>query len=659
MYDFVWDIECYQNLFLVGMKNTRTGQRKRFECSDWNNDYTDLRRTIKVMKDNGARMVGFRNTFYDYPLLHHVLKTVGTRDIPGTKIARIAKIKSDQIINSRGNQWEHVIWDNECLVPQIDLFRIHHFDNIARMTSLKTLEFNMRSNSIQDLPYPPDAVLDERMAEEVVRYNDHDIDQTEKFLIKSADSIRFREELTARYGKNFLNHNDTKIGKDFFIMELEKAGVKCFGYDPEDGRYPIQTHRRQMYLEDIILPVVKFERPEFNAIKNWVGRQVIRETKGVFTEFPEADLGDLARYSDTATINKKINGEKVPLVRSLNCVVDGFKFVFGTGGVHGSVNPTIIHEDDDWMILDLDVTSYYPNIAIVNHIYPQHLGETFVQIYKRLYEDRKKYEKGTPENAMLKLALNGVYGDSNNQFSPFYDPQYTMSITINGQLLLCMLAERLLTVPGLQLLQVNTDGLTVRMRRSDKPLVDELADEWQEITGLNLEGATYRRMFIRDVNNYIGEYTDGKLKRKGAYEYDREWHQNHSALVVPKIASKHLIEGIDIHDAIRQHDDPMDFMLRTNVNRTSTLDIEYGGLSEELQRTTRYYISNEGGTLIKTMPPLPKNPDKWRRFNLEKGWFVTPMNEMDEVTDINYDYYEQKVRELVDPLLNGMMEDLI
>src|SRR5690606_31056045 len=137
--------------------------------SDWNNDYADLRRTIKVMKDNGARMVGFRNTFYDYPLLHHVLKTIGKKSVSASDIARIAKIKSDQIINSRGNQWEHVIWDNECLVPQIDLFRIHHFDNIARMTSLKTLEFNMRSNSIQDLPYPPDAVLDEQMAEEVVR----------------------------------------------------------------------------------------------------------------------------------------------------------------------------------------------------------------------------------------------------------------------------------------------------------------------------------------------------------------------------------------------------------------------------------------------------------------------------------------------------------
>jgi hypothetical protein len=32
-----------------------------------------------------------------------------------------------------------------------------------------------------------------------------------------------------------------------------------------------------------------------------------------------------------------------------------------------------------------------------------------------------------PESAMLKLALNGVYGDSNNVFSVFYDPLFTMT----------------------------------------------------------------------------------------------------------------------------------------------------------------------------------------------------------------------------------------
>ncbi len=109
---------------------------------------------------------------------------------------------------------------------------------------------------------------------------------------------------------------------------------------------------------------------------------------------------------------------------------------------------------------------------------------------------------------MLKLALNGVYGDSNNQFSVFYDPLFTMSITLNGQLLLCLLAEGLMKIPGLRLIQVNTDGLTVRVPRSHKMLVDLARAAWQDRTGLNLEEAVYKRMFIRDCNNYIAEYDD-------------------------------------------------------------------------------------------------------------------------------------------------------
>ena len=35
----------------------------------------------------------------------------------------------------------------------------HHFDNKARATSLKVLEFNMRSDSIEDLPFKVGATL--------------------------------------------------------------------------------------------------------------------------------------------------------------------------------------------------------------------------------------------------------------------------------------------------------------------------------------------------------------------------------------------------------------------------------------------------------------------------------------------------------------------
>ena len=137
------------------------------------------------------------------------------------------------------------------------------------------------------------------------------------------------------------------------------------------------------------------------------------------------------------------------VLKDVTATIDGFDFIFGTGGIHGSVSNQCVESDDEFVIVDLDVSSYYPNLAIVNRFYPEHLGETFCDIYSSLYEQRKQHAKGTAENAMLKLALNGVYGDSNNRFSVFYDPLFTMQITLNGQLLLCMLAEWLLLILGL------------------------------------------------------------------------------------------------------------------------------------------------------------------------------------------------------------------
>jgi hypothetical protein len=142
----------------------------------------------------------------------------------------------------------------------------------------------------------------------------------------------------------------------------------------------------------------------------------------------------------------------------------------------------------------------------VNQFYPEHLSEKFCDIYSGLKDQRVHYAKGTPENAMLKLALNGVYGDSNNVYSPFYDPLFTMKITLNGQLLLCLLAERLMGIKDLRLVQCNTDGLTIRIHKDSLPSLRFVTNWWEIITGLQLEWANYNRMFIRDVNNYIAEY---------------------------------------------------------------------------------------------------------------------------------------------------------
>ena len=365
-----------------------------------------------------------------------------------------------------------------------------------------------------------------------------------------------------------------------------------------------------IHLKDAILPWITFQQPEFIRVLNWLKAQTITETKGVFTDL-------------TATVN-------------------GFTFVFGLGGIHGSLENVVVESDDEHVIIDLDVTSYYPNLAITNEFHPEHLGKDFVAIYSNLFEQRKQYPKKSSESAMLKLALNGVYGDSNNKFSVFYDPLFTMSITLNGQLLLCLLAERLMEIGGLSLVQINTDGVTVRVPRAHMQRVDETCAWWMHMTGLNLEQVRYRRMYLRDVNNYIGQYEDGTVKRKGAYEWKTGWHQNAGGLVIPKVAEKVLVEGAPIRETVENWPHLHDFMLRIKVPRSSYL--QWG--DHQAQNTTRYYVAKGGKPLTKWMPPLKGKTD-WRKFAVESGWNVQVCNNIKDVgLPVDFDYYVQEIEKL-------------
>ena len=578
-----------------------------FEISEWRNDSAQLVEFVRHLAASKARMVGFNNIGFDYPILHMLLQM-------GRSDAQTLYRKAQAIITSQDEEdrWLHSVKPTDRIVEQIDLYKIHHFDNKARATGLKALEFNLRMDSIEDLPFKVGTVLTRDQAEVLKRYNQHDVEATRRFYHETTDMIRFREDLTIKYpGKDWLNFNDTKIGKEYFTLRLEQAGVACYDFGPE-GRTPRQTPRPSIALRDAILPSIRFERPEFTRVLDWLKAQTITETKGVFTD--------------------------------LTATVDGFTFVFGLGGIHGSLENVVVESDDEHVIVDLDVTSYYPNLAITNGFYPEHLGRDFVTIYKALFEQRKQYPKKSSESAMLKLALNGVYGDSNNRFSVFYDPLFTMSITLNGQLLLCLLADKILQWTEAQLVQVNTDGLTVRVRRTELDDLERVCREWGTLTGLNLEQMRYRRMFLRDVNNYIGQYEDGTVKRKGAYEWKTGWHQNAGGLVVPKVAEKVLVDGAPIRETVENWPDLHDFMLRIKVPRGSYL--QWG--EHQAQSTTRYYVARGGKEMNKWLPPLARKPGEWRKIGVESGWNVQVCNRIeDAVLPVDIDYYVEQVEKLV------------
>lgn len=602
---YTYDIETYPNVFSVGVVHMDTDTRWIFEISERGNQAVALRSFLEQLRVTGCRMIGFNNESFDYPVIHDFIRTF---DATGTYSAADAYRKADQIIGTPWeNRWDHVVWESDQVVGQIDLFKIMHFDNFARSTSLKKLEINMRSSSVEDLPYPPGTPLTPDQITVLNAYMCHDIAQTAKFARLIGRQIEFRDELSERYNMNATNYNDTKIGKQFFINELEKTGVQCF--DRSSGRKkPRQTPRRDgIHVAERLIDV-PFKTPELQRIHQFFKAAVIPadQTRGFF--------------------------------KDISATVAGFTMHFGAGGVHGSVSGRTFRRTDDMCILDADVVSYYPSLAIINRWYPEHLGEAFCDIYADVKQRRVSYAKGTPENAMLKLALNGVYGDSNNKYSPFYDPAYTMAVTINGQLLLAWLAEMIaLDVPGAELIQINTDGVTVHMPYTSRSAFDTVCRAWEQHTGLDLESVDYDVMAVRDVNNYSARTLDGKIKRKNAYMTDPGWHQNHSSLVVPKAVDAYIYDGISPTDFIYGHTDPFDFMRHVKVPRSSRLT--WG--DDPVQGTSRYYIALSGKPLTKIMPD--------RTIGIDVGWMVQMCNRASEFNwcNLNRRWYIDEAEKLI------------
>jgi hypothetical protein len=560
-----------------------------FELSEYRDDSAAFFDFLRMCAKYQVEFVGFNNLGWDYPILHALILE-SQKSHTGEEWAAIAYAKAQAIIDAQSNdeRFGHMIWSDARFIPQIDLYKVHHFDNIAKRTSLKALQFAMRAESVEDLPIAPGTRLTREQAGVTRRYMRHDIEETKRFLEHSKDALDFRRTLVPQFGSEALNWSDVKIGAEMVISRIGKN--KCYYYDVDDKRQIRQTKRDRINVADIILPTIRFERRECRDLLERFRATVITNTRAAVKDSVE---------------------------------LDGFAFHFGTGGVHGSRDKSVFRSDAEHVIIDADVTSLYPSIAIEYGLYPEHLGVEFVGVYGGMKAERLRHAKGTAQNAALKLALNGTYGNSNNPWSPFYDPQYTMQTTINGQLFLFMLAERLLTVPSLRLIQINTDGVTYCCLRSQIVTAKEICDAWSRETRLELEFVEYAAMFVRDVNSYVAVGVDGKVKRKGAYDFPtseqligtatsgpRAWHGDQSAMIVPMAASAHLTDGRDIDEFIAQHTDHFDFMLRFKTPRSSKLLLG----DRPQQRVTRYYAATDGLPLAKESPPVEgREPGQYKQ----------------------------------------------
>lgn len=315
----------------------------------------------------------------------------------------------------------------------------------------------------------------------VLAYNKNDVIATYKFLLvtlgktdyplyKGKNKIQLRQELQSQFNIPCLNYPDVKIGEQLILtLYSNKVGTSLYNLKKQGG-----TPRPEINLKDCIPHWAHFETPIMQGVKEKFENTTITSIKGSFEN---------------------------------HIIFHGIQVDYGTGGAHACCNPGVYRANDYWTILDEDIGSLYPSIAIQLGLFPEHLGKDFLKIYNedivsvRLAEKRKpKKERNNVIMEGYKLAANGIYGKSGESSSALYDPLYTMKTTIGGQIFLSMWAEKLVkAVPEIKFLQWNTDGITYLIPKKDLQKAKAVGKEMTDITGLYIEDNIYNLMVIRDV----------------------------------------------------------------------------------------------------------------------------------------------------------------
>lgn len=550
----VYDVETFQNFFSYIDVDVDTGEMNEFVICKTRNDYKEFVEYCHEMKYR----VGFNNIYFDAPVIHMLTENYD----------RWHKYKPEKITLSLWNMVQAMIQSNERMrvdvAYEIDLFLINHYNNKARSTSLKALQCSIFWENVQDMPLAFDEPVPEEKFQEVLDYNKNDVLSTQAFYNLCLDKISFRQEMSKQYKKNMTNMPDITIGEEIFLRYIRRNS----GLSRKQLKDKV-TFDPEVHLEKIVFDYVGFESLHFKKLLSDVCSTVVSEKN---------KLKNVVHYK-------------------------GMDYYFGVGGIHACITPGVYTSDDKYVILDFDVKSYYPNLAIQNGLHPKHIPQdVFVNTYRQLFEERVAAQKAKDKvkDAGIKLSLNGIFGKTGESTSAFYDRYYFYAITLNGQLTLAMLAEKYVNhIQGIQILQVNTDGITVRVPREKLVKLSQINSRFVDTTKLILEDKEYQKMVIFNVNNYLAVDKNGDVKKKGLFETKKELHKDNSFLVVAKALENYFVYDKPVEETIYENENIYDFCGRYKASKGWHAEYNYSKdgqvISENHGKVLRFYPIEEGG----------------------------------------------------------------
>jgi hypothetical protein len=591
--ELIIDVEVFENYFLAVFTHVLTGKVLYLD-SDTPGMVEGLRWILEK-----CLTVGFNSLSYDMTICY--LACAG-------KAEWVLKEASDSLIKFNTNPSEILQYN------KVKRFGVNHIDLIEvapLFASLKTYAGRLHARKMQDLPFPPDTFLSEEQIIIVRWYCVNDTLNTQLLRECLREQIELRYELSNEFRIDLRSKSDAQIAEAVINRELKRI----------TGRFPKK-------------PIVDVGTIYQYKVPYYLNFQ-----------------SDLLKYALNVVANAKFvvdNSGSVAMpqeIKELPINMNGSIYRMGIGGLHSSEQTAAHVADDEFILLDKDVTSYYPFIILNLELAPEHLGDSFLHVYRSIVNRRIEAKRAGNKSAAdsLKIVVNGTFGKLGNMHSIIYSPDLLFQVTVTGQLTLLLLIERL-ELAGIRVVSANTDGIVIKCPRYLKTRMDEIIKGWEFDTRFETEGSEFKALYSRDVNNYIAIKKDGKIKSKGAYarpESSAErLHKNPTSTICLDAVIDYLTKGIPLETTIRACTDVTKFVSVRTVRGGAAKVLPSG--NEYIGRTIRWYYATgvEGEIVYIT------SGNKVPRSDGARELMVLP----DSLpTDINYDWYmNEAYRILVD-----------
>jgi hypothetical protein len=583
---YVYDIEVFQNIFHCSVKNTETNDIYKFEISERKNQLRELVKffkqvdkyitwgdyyTTNINIPANVIFCGYNNLHYDNPIINYIIEyedKLMQYNIP-TICSSIFNLSKTITTSSEDNidAWKH--WKYQIWFDTFDILTMLYSNKLR--VGLKEIQVTMQYPNVQEFVCDWTKPLPLEDFESMINYNINDIESTSELLNRCKKDVDLRIAIEDEYGVRVLSKDGVNIGMKILTQKyLEKTGLTW--QDIKDLRSPMSV----IPLKDVILPFIKYDSPILQRVLDDMKNQIVSPgRKGYENKF----------------------------------VFNNLRYSVGVGGIHSVNSPEIIIPRDDEMLIDIDVASLYPSMLIEYEFYPKHLGKEFLEVYKQIKDERieAKHNGDKVKNETLKLALNGLSGNLQNEHNFCYSPFAVMQIRINGQLLLLMLAEKLTQI-GCRIVQANTDGLFVLLKKDAYSKVNSICREWEQLTKLTLEEDRFKAMYQYAINDYFAITEDNKVKEKGMFITAVKLGKGLTPKIIPKAVISFFKDGISVEDTIKNCTDIRDFLMSEKTGKQ--WHVEY--MNEEQQRTNRFYASTNGGYLW-----------KWKDTGHKEGEIIT------------------------------------